>query len=230
MKLTESENNAISITNLSLSRAKKKVLNNIQLKIPRGIIYGLIGPNGAGKSTLLKCILGFLTPENGVISFEGSGTSGKKRLEASKVGFIIEAPALYDHLTGYENLLINQIIFKVDKARIDLVLELTGIADSAQKKVSQYSTGMKQRLGWALALLHDPELLILDEPLTSLDPRGIKDFYNLLLSLKESGKTILITSHMLLEMERICDYIGVLNNGKILFDGALSEIQTNQTL
>jgi len=207
------------------------VLNNINLKIPEGSIYGFLGPNGAGKTTTLRLILGLLKKQVGEIIIFNK-TFEKDRIEIlQSIGSLIESPSLYAHLTARENLLILQKIYDCPKERVEEVLEIVGLSDTGNKKAGKFSLGMKQRLSIALALLHSPSLLILDEPTNGLDPNGIIEMRELLKKLNEVNKiTIIISSHLLSEIEKLVTDIGIIHKGSILFQGTLKELQMKQAM
>src|ERR687890_745421 len=187
-------------------------LNLVNLRVIEGGIYGFLGPNGAGKTTTLKLILGLLRKQHGEIYVFGKPFK-ENRVEAlRRVGSMIESPSIYGHLTAAENLQILQKVYGCPKGRIAEVLELVGLARTGRKRASQFSLGMKQRLGLALALLHSPSLLILDEPTNGLDPNGILEIRGLLQSLnRDHGITILISSHLLAETEKLVTHVGIIN-------------------
>lgn len=204
-------------------------LNNVNLQVTEGSIYGFLGPNGAGKTTTLKLILGLLKKQHGEILVFGKPFE-KNRVEIlKKLGSLIESPSLYEHLTAVENLRILQKIYQCPKQRIQEVLELVGLAKTGNKKTGQFSLGMKQRLSIAIALLHSPQLLILDEPTNGLDPNGILEIRELLKNLANlKGITILISSHLLSEIEKLVTHIGIINLGNLLFQGTLAELVNKQ--
>jgi ABC-type multidrug transport system ATPase subunit len=209
--------------------AGEVALNSVNLQIIDGGIYGFLGPNGAGKTTTLKLILGLLKKQRGEILVFGEPFE-KNRVEIlRRTGSMIESPSIYEHLTAVENLRVLQKIYQCPKARIGEVLELVGLANTGNKKTSQFSLGMKQRLSIAIALLHSPKLLILDEPTNGLDPNGILEIRELLQKLNQMhGITILISSHLLSEIEKFVTFIGIINRGNLLFQGTLSELVSRQ--
>lgn len=220
----------IETENLSHQFASgKNILDNITLQVPSGSIYGFLGPNGAGKTTTLRLILGLLKKQSGRISIFGQ-TFEKNRVGIlRKLGSLIETPSLYGHLTAAENLLLLQKIYQCPKTRIPEVLELVGLSDTTHKKVSQFSLGMKQRLSIAVALLNQPELLILDEPTNGLDPNGIIEMRELFKRLnQEQGITILISSHLLGEIEKLVSHVGIIHKGQLLFEGTLQDLIQKQ--
>lgn len=194
------------------------VVDSISLNVRRGSVYGLLGPNGAGKTTLLKMIAGLLNPSEGKIVFDGTEWS-RKSLE--RIGVLIESPALYGNLTARENLKVHTTMLGLPDKRIDEVLEVVDLTHTGKKRASQFSLGMKQRLGIAIALLKKPNLLILDEPTNGLDPLGIQDLRHLIRSFPEQGITVLLSSHALGEVEQIVDDIGIISNGCLKYQGSL---------
>ncbi len=195
----------------------KEILTNINLKLEEKDILGLIGPNGSGKTTTIKTILSLQKITKGEIFIDNHNIKTDYKNAISQVGAIIENPDLYTYLTGLENLLIPAAIYNISKERIEEVINLVGLSQRINDKVSKYSLGMKQRLGIAQAIIHKPKLLILDEPTNGLDPEGIKELRSLLLKLKEQeNMTILISSHNLKELETICNKIAIIKQGKIL--------------
>lgn len=202
------------------------VLDGVTLRIPAGSIYGFLGPNGAGKTTTLRLILGLIALQHGAISIFGLQLATHRIDILRRVGSLIESPSLYDHLTATENLALLQAVHRVDEAKIGTVLDLVGLAGTRRKKVGEFSLGMKQRLAIAVALLHEPELLILDEPTNGLDPNGIVEMRALLTRLnRERGLTIVISSHLLAEVERLATHVGIIHRGRVLFEGTLDELQ-----
>ena len=204
-------------------------LNLVNLQISKGAIYGFLGPNGAGKTTTLKLILGLLKKQHGEISVFGKPFE-KHRIETLRnIGSMIESPSIYGHLTAFENLKVLQKVYQCPKERTQEVLELVGLAQTGNKKAHQFSLGMKQRLSIAIALLHSPLLLILDEPTNGLDPNGILEIRELLQNLNQNhGITILISSHLLSEIEKLVTHIGIINQGKLLFQGTLAELMSKR--
>jgi lantibiotic transport system ATP-binding protein len=203
----------------------EKALHLVNLQVVEGSIYGFLGPNGAGKTTTLKLILGLLKKQHGDIYVFGKRFADNRVETLRRIGSMIESPSIYGHLTATENLQILQKVYRCPSSRIQEVLELVGLSRTGSKKVSQFSLGMKQRLGIALALLHSPSLLILDEPTNGLDPNGILEMRGLLRSLNQNqGVTILISSHLLPEIEKLVTHVGIINRGKILFQGTLAEL------
>ncbi|MEQ3346017.1 ABC transporter ATP-binding protein [Peptoniphilus senegalensis] len=217
--------NILKIENLSKSYDKNLVLKNINLEIEEGSIFGLIGPNGAGKSTLMKSILGLVKKDSGSISLYGKEINAKNQKETNKnLGSLIENPSFYDHLTSYDNLDIICDMKNIKKDNIDEILNEVGLFKSKNKKVRDFSLGMKQRLGIAIALIGNPKFLILDEPINGLDPYGIEEMRDLFQNIvKNSNTSILISSHILDEIEKISSHIGILKNGVLTYSGSLKE-------
>lgn len=198
---------------------KQLAVNNISLQIPRGSIYGLLGPNGAGKTTTLKMITGLLYPGAGEIIVFGEPW---QRKHLRRIGALIESPALYGNLTAFENFLVHAKLIGLPKERIYEVLEIVELKDAGKKPVSQFSMGMKQRLGIAIALLGYPELLILDEPTNGLDPIGIQELRELIRSFPEKGITVILSSHILAEVSQLVDHIGIISGGELKFQGEIN--------
>lgn len=213
----------LEIKNLKKSYKKKKVLDIDSLDIQEGAIYGLIGKNGAGKSTLMKLVLGLVKKDEGSIQVFGQEVGPKNQKDLNKnLGALIENPSFYDHLTAYENLEIICQLKGIPKEEISKTLDLVGLKNLGKKKAREYSLGMKQRLGIAMALIGNPKLLILDEPINGLDPQGIEEMRNLFKDIvKNTSTSILISSHILDEIEKISSHIGILKDGKLTYNGSL---------
>jgi ABC-type multidrug transport system ATPase subunit len=222
--------NTIQTTNLSYCFSKNEmILDKINLEVPEGSIYGFLGPNGAGKTTTLKLILGLLKNQEGTVSIFNKNFEQNRIEILKKIGSLIEAPSIYAHLTAKENLLIWQKLYQCSKSRIDEVLTIVGLEKTGKKKAGQFSLGMKQRLSIAIALLHEPTLLILDEPTNGLDPNGILEIRELLIKLNQEQKiTIVISSHILAEIEKMVTHLSIINKGKILFQGTLDDLHKKQ--
>lgn len=220
--------NAIEAHNLTYRFPKgDPVLNQIDLRVPTGSIYGFLGPNGAGKTTTLRLLLGLLRKQQGEIRVFDQSFSSRTRISLlHRIGSLIEMPSVYSHLSATDNLRIWQKVYQCPEKRVGEVLELVGLAGTGAKKAGKFSLGMKQRLGIAAALLHTPDLLVLDEPTNGLDPSGIIEIRELLKKLnRESGITILISSHLLAEIEKLVTDIGIINKGNMLFEGPLNELK-----
>lgn len=205
--------------NLTKTFGKQKAVDSISLNIEENSIYGLLGPNGAGKSTTLKMITGMIHKTSGQIFFEGHKWS---RDDLSDIGALIEMPALYENLSARENLKVRTLLLGLPDSRIDEVLEIVSLKDTGKKKSGQFSLGMKQRLGIAIALLNNPKLLILDEPTNGLDPLGIQELRDLIRSFPKKGITVILSSHILAEVEQTADHIGIINNGKLQYQNVIN--------
>lgn len=209
---------------LSFKIGTKTILDNISLQVPDRSIYGYLGRNGAGKSTTIKLLLGLLEDQADTIFIQGNSLRTNWTRIYTNVGNLIESPCYYTKLTVFENLKYLDIIHKKGNKRIDEVLEMVDLHREKKKKTNALSMGMKQRLGIAMAIFHDPQLLILDEPLNGLDPQGIVEMRNLFCHLNEQGKTIFLSSHILSELEKIATHIGIIEGGKMIFQGTKHEL------
>lgn len=211
---------------LSPESRRTRVLDALDLRVPAGSIYGFLGPNGAGKTTTLRLVLGLLKKQTGQIRVLGQPFETQRIRHLHRIGSLIETPSLYASLTAVENLRVLQRVYRCPVSRIDEVLQLTGLADTGRKKAGQLSLGMKQRLAIAIALLHDPVLLILDEPTNGLDPEGIVGMRALFSMLnRERRVTIVISSHLLGEMEKLITHAGIIHKGRLLFQGPLETLK-----
>jgi ABC-type multidrug transport system ATPase subunit len=216
----------IATDNLTFTFGNQTVVKSLSLNVPEGSIYGFLGPNGAGKTTTIKLLLNLLKTQQGSIHIFDKELQSNRINILSQVGSLIEQPAIYLHLTGKENLLNRALLLQIPQKRVDEMLALVHLTDAAHKKAGQYSLGMKQRLGIALALLSDPKLLILDEPTNGLDPNGIIEVRELLLRLvKEHQKTVFISSHLLAEVEKMATHVGIINHGELLFQGSIKDLE-----
>ena len=223
-------NNIIQTNALTFSYGKLKVLNNINLRIPEGSIFGFLGPNGAGKSTTIKTLLGLLHTQPGMIRIFGKELNTNKMYILARTGAMVETPSLYDHLSAYKNLEITARLRNVPVEKINPLLDTVSLTHDAQRCVKQYSTGMKQRLSLAMALLAQPELLILDEPINGLDPNGIMEIRQLLIRINQEQKcTILLSSHILTEIEKLCSDVAIINSGTLVFQGNMQTLLTMTT-
>ncbi len=211
----------LETVNLSKKYGKKYAVDNVNIHIEKGTIYGLIGPNGAGKTTIMKMITGFASPTGGTIVFEDGD------FDPSRIGVLIEAPGLYDNLTAFENMKIKAIALGLyNPEKIKEILEFVGLSPESRKKTKAFSLGMKQRLGIALAIIGNPEFLVLDEPINGLDPQGISELRNLFIRLKEErGMSILISSHILEELGKVADRFGVINFGHMICEVSAEELK-----
>ena len=205
----------------------RTVVDHLNLTVPQGCVYGFLGPNGAGKSTSMKMLLGLVHPTGGSVELLGHTMNETNRIPLLRqTGSLIESPSGYLHLTARENLAIVADLKGVAHKDIDRVLEIVHLTADANRKVGQYSLGMKQRLGIAMALLGSPKLLILDEPTNGLDPAGIQEMRALIRNMPAAtGATVLISSHLLGEMEQMVEQVGIIDHGHILFEGPLTELQ-----
>ena len=201
--------------------------DDISITVKRNIVYGLLGPNGAGKSTLLKALTGMIIPTSGEIIFDGRAWS---RRELAAIGALIESPPLYENLTARENLKVRTLLYGLPESRIDEVLEMVALTDTGRKRAGHFSMGMKQRLGIAAALLNHPKLLILDEPTNGLDPIGIGDLRRMIRSFPEQGITVILSSHMLSEVQQTADEIGIIANGKLWYEAPVCGSEDLETL
>lgn len=216
----------ITTDSLTKTYGKKDVVKDLDLHVPGGSIYGFLGPNGAGKSTTMKMILGLIKPSKGEITVLGKEVNEKNRLSVLRnTGSLIEAPSYYGHLSGVENLEIICTLKNVPLSEIQRVLKIVRMEKQKDKKVSQYSLGMKQRLGLAAALLGNPKILLLDEPTNGLDPAGIQEMRELICSLpKQYGMTVLVSSHLLSEIDQMATHVGIINQGELIFQDSLSAL------
>lgn len=206
----------LETSNLTKKFKKQTAVEGLSIGIERNSVYGLLGPNGAGKSTTLKMITGMQKPSSGSIKFEGHEW---RREDLKDIGALIETPPIYDNLTARENLRVKTTLLKIPESRIDEVLQTVDLTGTGKKKAGQFSMGMKQRLGIALALLGRPRLLILDEPSNGLDPLGIQELRELIRSFPGQGITVILSSHILSEVEQIADHIGIIANGRLGYSG-----------
>lgn len=202
------------------------VVESLDLKIKEGEIYGFLGPNGAGKTTTIRMLLGLIESTKGEIQILGKSLKEDRLSILREVGSLVESPSYYPHLTGEQNLEILRKILNVPKSRIEQVLSMVRLTKVADKKVKEYSLGMKQRLGIAAALLGNPRLLILDEPTNGLDPAGIIEIRKLIKQLPEShGITVMISSHLLSEIEELATHVGIITRGKMIFQDSLDQLK-----
>lgn len=208
-------NDILTTKELGKNFKHKRVLDRINLNVPTGKIYCIMGPNGAGKSTLLKIISGIEKPTEGVVTFKDKNW---KREDLKVIGSLIEEPGLFDNLTVEENIKLKLKLHRVENKNQEQILNTLGFGDHNHEKVKGFSTGMRQRLGIALAFMGNPDLVILDEPTNGLDTFGIHELRELLMLDKKQGKTIIIASHMLSEIQKVADRIAILGNGKLLLE------------
>ena len=213
----------ISVNNLSKKYGAQLALSNATFEVPLGTICGFVGPNGAGKTTTIRILLGLISPTTGTAKVLGESVT-KPEKYLTQVGAMIEGPAFYPALSGAENLRVLATLGGIDHEVIPELMQLVGLADRAESKYKTYSLGMKQRLGIAAALLPNPKLLILDEPTNGLDPAGIQEIRELLQSLAAKGVTVFVSSHLLSEIEMICENLVVLRKGEVIFAGAVKDL------
>ena len=222
----------VNTKNLNFSYNKSKQdIENLELKVPKGSIYGFLGPNGSGKSTTIRLMLGLLKKNSGTVALFGETFNNKTRLKIlNNIGALIENPSLYDHLNAVDNLRIAANYRQnITSNRINEVLEIVKLTQAKNKKIKEYSLGMKQRLGLAISLLSNPELIILDEPTNGLDPKGIIEMRTLIKDLNKTyGTTIFISSHLLSEIERTCTHVGIIRNGKMLYQDTVAALKTSK--
>lgn len=211
----------LKIENLSKSYGRIKAVDSVSLTIDKGDIYGILGPNGSGKTTTLGMLLDVIIPDRGSFNWFGLPPSKEHR---KKIGAILEVPLFYPYLSGKMNLQIIARIKNLPYDQIDEVLELVGLTERKHSKFRTYSLGMKQRLAIAAALLGDPEILILDEPTNGLDPRGIAEIRELIIRIGKKGLTIILASHILDEVQKVCSHVAVLDKGKILYSGEVRTV------
>ena len=208
----------LQTTELCKSFKNQKAVNKVSLNIEKGAIYGLLGPNGAGKSTTLKMLTGMLKLTAGEIYFDGKLWDRKC---LSEIGALIENPPIYENLSARDNLKVRSLLLGTDEKRIDDVLRMVSLTNTGKKKSGQFSMGMKQRLGIAMALLGNPKLLILDEPTNGLDPIGIEELRDLIRSFPAQGITVILSSHILSEVQQIADHIGIISDGILGYEAPL---------
>jgi ABC-2 type transport system ATP-binding protein len=213
-----------SIETKQLTKSFKgiQVLKSVSVQIPKGCVYGLLGPNGAGKSTLLKALTGVLIPDSGEILYQGVPWKPK---DLQNIGAMIEGPAIYPNLTASENLKVLATLLDVRKERIEEVLRIVNLQETGSKIVKHFSLGMKQRLGLAMTLLNEPKLLILDEPTNGLDPIGIQELRELIRDFSDQGITVILSSHILSEVQQVADKVGIICNGRLSYEGMNSQKQ-----
>ncbi|RZK53150.1 MAG: ATP-binding cassette domain-containing protein [Pedobacter sp.] len=220
-------NFAIETVGLNYNFGNQTVVKDLSLQVPKGSIYGFLGPNGAGKTTTIKILLNLLQSPTDKVFVFGKEINANRIASLKRMGALVEQPAIYAHLTGKENLVNRCMLLGINKSKSTEMLNLVGLTEAANKKAGKYSLGMKQRLGIALALIGDPELLLLDEPTNGLDPNGIIEIRNLMIELaSKHGKTILVSSHLLAEIERTATHVGIINKGQMLFQGTIGDLQS----
>jgi len=211
--------------NLSKHYGKRLAVDNLNLEVKRGEIFGFLGPNGAGKTTTIRMALGLIAPSAGNVEILGHDIATHRAHILPRVGALVETPALYLYMSGRNNLrAVGSVLGGVPDERVDAVLDLVGLRARQKDRVRTYSLGMKQRLGVAIALLQDPDILILDEPANGLDPAGIVEMRDLMHRLAAEGKTVFISSHMLSEVQQICTRVAIINLGKLISESSIEEL------
>ncbi len=215
--------------NLSKHYGKRLAVDNLSLEVQRGEIFGFLGPNGAGKTTTIRMMLGLIAPTGGSVEILGSDVLAHRAEILPRVGALVETPALYLYLSGRDNLrVVGSALGGVPKSRIDYVLELVGLQNRQKDRVRTYSLGMKQRLGVAIALLQNPDVLVLDEPANGLDPAGIVEMRDLMHRLSAEGKTVFISSHLLPEVRQICTRVAIINLGKLVTESTIEDLTSSR--
>lgn len=225
--MNQQNGNIIRVDSLYKHFGAVRAVDGLSLSVERGDVYGFLGPNGSGKSTTIRMLLSLITPDSGRIEIFGRNLHHHKKYILSKIGALIEKPDFYEYMSAERNLklLARYGGYDVSERRIAEVLDLVGLAERAKSRVKTYSKGMKQRLGIAQAILHDPELIILDEPGSGLDPSGIKDIRELIFYLnRELGKTIFLSSHLLYEVELIARKMIIINRGNVIVEGEVQQL------
>ena len=215
----------IETSELTKRFGKRVAVSNVDLRVPRGSAFGYLGPNGAGKTTLIRMLLGLTRASAGSMQLLGRPVPAQRAAALARVGAIVEEPRFHGHLTGLQNLQIVAAARGHEAfGRIDGALRRVGLAGRADERVKRYSLGMRQRLGVAQSLLADPELLILDEPTNGLDPAGIQEFRGMIRGFVDEGRTVLLSSHLLDEVEKICDGVAIVDRGRVVVQGSIAEI------
>jgi ABC-2 type transport system ATP-binding protein len=228
MTATDSPTLAVVTTGLTKDFGNRRVVDSLDLAVPTGSVCGFVGPNGAGKTTTIRMLLGLIRPTSG----GGKVLHGDLSDPPSylpRVGALIESPAFYPQLSGRDNLLVLTRLGRLSSSSIDGALERVGLADRSEDRFSRYSLGMKQRLGIAATLVVDPSLLMLDEPTNGLDPAGIVEMRSLIRSLADEGMTLFVSSHLLTEIEHICDYVVMIRSGRSVFQGSVADLRGLRT-
>jgi ABC-2 type transport system ATP-binding protein len=226
MNTTPISRYVVETEGLSKRFGERTVVRDVELRVPRGAAFGYLGPNGAGKTTLIRMLLGLTPATVGKMRLLGLPVPARRAEALARVGAIVEEPSFHPHLTGRENLkVVAAARDRAAFARIDGALEQVGLSARADERVKAYSLGMRQRLGIARCLLADPELLILDEPMNGLDPGGIQEFREFVRSFVAEGRTIVLSSHLLDEVEKTCDHVAIVDQGRIVAQGSIAELR-----
>ena len=224
------KSNAIEVKGLTKRFGALTAVDNLDLQVPRGCTFGYLGPNGAGKTTLIRVLLGLAKADSGTMSLLGMPVPQERRRALAHVGAIVDEPRFHGHLTGRENLKILAAARGGGAAgQIEPALARVRLTQRADDKVRTYSMGMRQRLGLASCLLPDPELLILDEPMNGLDPAGMREMRDMLRGLADEGRTVVLSSHLLDEVERTCDEVAIVDQGKVIRQGPIGELKSADT-
>jgi ABC-2 type transport system ATP-binding protein len=222
---------AVETHGLTKRFGENVAVNGVELLVPRGCAFGYLGPNGAGKTTLIRVLLGLTSADAGTMSLLGHSVPRHRAAALARVGAIVDEPRFHGHLTGRQNLQILAAAREpAAKERIGASLERVGMLQRADDKVSKYSMGMRQRLGVAACLIGDPQLLILDEPMNGLDPAGMQDMRDMILSLVAEGRTVVLSSHLLDEVERTCDAVAIVDRGNVIRQGAIADLLAGSSL
>ncbi|MCX6013635.1 MAG: ABC transporter ATP-binding protein [Chloroflexi bacterium] len=221
-------NPVVRTNNLTKHFGRIVAVNDLNLEVHQGQVFGFLGPNGSGKSTTMRMLMGLITPTSGSAEVLGLNIHDNLAVILPRVGAVMDTPGFYPYLSGWDNLkYFAQITIGVNKDRIKQVLDLVELSDRATDKFSSYSMGMKQRLAIACALLGDPEFIILDEPTNGLDPAGMKEIRELIIKLSKEGKTIFLNSHLLHEVEQVCDQVAIIKEGKLVTQGLVKDLMNH---
>ncbi|MFC7371470.1 ABC transporter ATP-binding protein [Fictibacillus iocasae] len=219
----------LELKNVTKQMKKKNIVDDLSFSVRKGEVFGLLGPNGAGKTTTIRMIVGLISMTSGEVLVNGLSVKKDFEKAMAHIGAIVENPQLYDYLTGYKNLMqYARILPNITKERIQEVIKLVDLEAAIHHKVKTYSLGMRQRLGVAQALLHKPSLLILDEPTNGLDPQGIYELRNYLRELANNGTSVLVSSHMLAEMQMMCDRVAIIQQGKLIEINEITNVTDNE--
>lgn len=222
---TDGEALAVETIGLTKEFGERRALDGVNLEVPRGVAFGFLGPNGAGKTTIIRLLLGLAWPSSGSMSVLGHPHPGERTQALSRVGAIVEEPRFYPFLTGRENLEVNAAARGgISPQSIAAALERVGLTARSDERVGRYSLGMRQRLGIARCLMVDPELLFLDEPMNGLDPAGMLELRGLLRELVDEGRTVFLSSHLLDEVQRTCDYAAIVDRGRVVAQGSIEDL------
>ena len=222
---------AVETEGLTKRFGQNTVVDSVDLKVPKGCAFGYLGPNGAGKTTLIRLLLGLLSADSGKMALLGLPVPDERATALSRVGAIVDEPRFFGHLTGKQNLRVIASAREPEAmSRIGPALERVGLTEKSSERVSRYSMGMRQRLGVAACLLGDPELLVLDEPMNGLDPAGMREMRELILGFVREGRTVVLSSHLLDEVQRTCDAVAIVDKGRIVRQGTIEELLRSTTV